>query len=69
MASGFLQRFKLQSEPGSFATGANALTSNKDLDPVPFKSEERKWIWPSLLSFWIAEAFSIKLPLPQLQKA
>jgi NCS1 family nucleobase:cation symporter-1 len=28
---------------------------------VPFESEDRKWTWPSLLGFWIAEAFSISM--------
>jgi hypothetical protein len=61
MASGFVERFRLHTEPGSFASVAGGLASNKDLDPVPFKSEERKWTWPSLLGFWIAEAFSISM--------
>jgi NCS1 family nucleobase:cation symporter-1 len=56
-----LQKIELQSEPGSFTTGVNGLPSNKDLDPVPFDSPERKWAWPSLLGFWIAEAFSISM--------
>ncbi|TVY88896.1 hypothetical protein LAWI1_G006008, partial [Lachnellula willkommii] len=43
------------------STFSNGLRSNKDLDPVPFESEERKWTWPSLLGFWIAEAFSISM--------
>lgn len=36
-------------------------TSNNDLDPVPLDSPQRKWGWPSLLGFWIAEAFSISM--------
>lgn len=35
--------------------------TNKDLQPVPLGSPERKWTWPSLLGFWIAEAFSISM--------
>ncbi|TVY39727.1 Uracil permease [Lachnellula subtilissima] len=61
MAPGIVKRFKLESEPGSYSTLSNGLRSNKDLDPVPFESEERKWTWPSLLGFWIAEAFSISM--------
>ncbi|KAE8449260.1 hypothetical protein EG329_008427 [Mollisiaceae sp. DMI_Dod_QoI] len=57
----FLERFRLRTEPGSFASARGGLSSNKDLDPVPFESEERKWTWPSLLGFWIAEAFSISM--------
>ncbi|KAI7185327.1 uracil permease [Hortaea werneckii] len=36
-------------------------TTNKDLQPVPIGSKERTWTWPSLLGFWIAEAFSISM--------
>ena len=61
MAPGFLERSKLRAEPESFGTASGGLSSNKDLDPVPFESEERKWTWPSLLGFWIAEAFSISM--------
>ncbi|KAF4627483.1 hypothetical protein G7Y89_g10672 [Cudoniella acicularis] len=59
MASNLIRRLKLQSE--TLAPGGNVLRSNKDLDPVPFESEQRKWTWPSLLGFWIAEAFSISM--------
>jgi hypothetical protein len=61
MALAFVERFRLHTEPGSFASVSGGLASNKDLDPVPFESEERKWTWPSLLGFWIAEAFSISM--------
>ncbi|KAL3427578.1 uridine permease [Phlyctema vagabunda] len=61
MAGDLLQRFKLHAEPGSCADSPDALSSNRDLDPVPFESEQRKWTWPSLLGFWIAEAFSISM--------
>ena len=61
MAPSFVERFRLHTAPGSFASVAGGLASNKDLDPVPFESEERKWTWPSLLGFWIAEAFSISM--------
>jgi len=50
-AMGLFSRFKLHTEPNSFASATNGLKSNKDLDPVPFESEERKWTWPSLLGF------------------
>ncbi|KAI9738864.1 MAG: hypothetical protein M1834_008371 [Cirrosporium novae-zelandiae] len=56
-----IKRFELHPEPGSFASGPNGLPSNKDLDPVPRDSEDRKWTWPSLLGFWIAEAFTISM--------
>jgi len=61
MAPKIVERFRLHTEPGSFASGAGGLPSNKDLDPVPFESDERTWTWPSLLGFWIAEAFSISM--------
>lgn len=61
MASKVVERFRLHTQPGSFASASGGLSSNKDLDPVPFESEERKWTWPSLLGFWIAEAFSISM--------
>jgi len=59
MVPAFLEPFRLQTQPGSFASGVNGLASNKDL--VPFESDERKWTWPSLLGFWVAEAFSISM--------
>ncbi|KAK3695922.1 hypothetical protein LTR37_018277 [Vermiconidia calcicola] len=37
------------------------VATNKDLQPVPLGSPERTWTWPSLLGFWIAEAFSISM--------
>jgi len=61
MAPTVFEHFRLQTESGSFASGSDGLSSNKDLDPVPFDSEERTWTWPSLLGFWIAEAFSISM--------
>ncbi|KAG9235013.1 NCS1 nucleoside transporter [Amylocarpus encephaloides] len=61
MASALLQQLRLHPEPGSFANGPNGIKSNRDLDPVPFESDERKWTWPSLLGFWVAEAFSISM--------
>jgi NCS1 family nucleobase:cation symporter-1 len=61
MTSGLIHRLKLQSEPGSYANEDHGLPSNKDLDPVPRGSPERRWTWPSLLGFWIAEAFSISM--------
>ncbi|KAF7186401.1 Uracil permease [Pseudocercospora fuligena] len=41
--------------------GTDGVATNKDLEPVPLGSPERKWTWPSLLGFWIAEAFSISM--------
>ncbi|KAK5679302.1 hypothetical protein LTS10_008117 [Elasticomyces elasticus] len=38
-----------------------SLSTNKDLMPVPLDSPERTWTWPSLLGFWVAEAFSISM--------
>jgi hypothetical protein len=61
MAPAFIEKWRLHSEAGAFANGPNGIKSNRDLDPVPFESEERKWTWPSLLGFWIAEAFSISM--------
>jgi NCS1 family nucleobase:cation symporter-1 len=61
MAPGILGRFKLHSESGSYGSVDGGLPSNKDLDPVPRDSDQRKWTWPSLLGFWIAEAFSISM--------
>lgn len=61
MAPGLVEKFRLHSELGSYSNLPGALHSNKDLDPVPRDSEERKWTWPSLLGFWIAEAFSISM--------
>jgi len=40
---------------------ASSIRTNKDLEPVPTGSPERTWTWPSLLGFWIAEAFSISM--------
>jgi NCS1 family nucleobase:cation symporter-1 len=61
MVPAIFERFRLHSGPASYSNVAGGLPSNKDLDPVSFESEERKWTWPSLLGFWIAEAFSISM--------
>ena len=61
MTSKLINRLRLEPQPGSYANTANGLASNKDLDPVPRDSPERTWSWPSLLGFWIAEAFSISM--------
>ncbi|KAK3700377.1 hypothetical protein LTR37_015988 [Vermiconidia calcicola] len=53
------RRFVLQSSIDSGSDGGVA--TNKDLQPVPLGSPERTWTWPSLLGFWIAEAFSISM--------
>lgn len=54
------QRLQLRSENGQLGTEGSRL-SNKDMDPVPVDSPERTWGWPSLLGFWVAEAFSISM--------
>lgn len=55
----FIKKFELPLEKGSYSDGV--LYSNKDLDPVPQWSEERKWEWFSNLGFWVAEAMSISM--------
>ena len=55
------RRIELHSEPGSYSSLPQGIKSNKELDPVPIDSPERTWGWPSLLGFWIAEAFSISM--------
>ena len=57
---GLRQRLELRSESAELGTEGGRL-SNKDMDPVPMGSPERTWGWPSLLGFWIAEAFSISM--------
>lgn len=52
-------KLKVETQEASFSDGK--LSSNISLDPVPLGSPERKWSWPSLLGFWIAEAFSISM--------
>lgn len=37
------------------------VVTNHEQEPVPLGSPERTWTWPSLLGFWIAEAFSISM--------
>lgn len=54
------RRLELSSEGDHYGTDGTR-TSNKDLDPVPLNSPQRTWGWPSLLGFWIAEAFSISM--------
>lgn len=54
------RRLELRSEGGQYGTDGTR-TSNHDLDPVPLNSPQRTWGWPSLLGFWIAEAFSISM--------
>ncbi|KAI8225052.1 putative permease [Colletotrichum sp. SAR 10_96] len=57
---GIRQRLELRSESAELGTEGGRL-SNKDMDPIPMGSPERTWGWPSLLGFWIAEAFSISM--------
>ena len=52
-------KLEIPLDPGSYSDGY--LYSNKDLDPVPQWSDERKWEWFSNLGFWIAEAMSISM--------
>ncbi len=61
MAVAAIERFRLPTASVSSPSGSDVLSSNKDLDPVPSDSKERTWTWPSLLGFWIAEAFSISM--------
>ncbi|KAK7444625.1 hypothetical protein CaCOL14_000399 [Colletotrichum acutatum] len=57
---GLRKRLELRSESADLGTEGGRL-SNKDMDPIPMGSPERTWGWPSLLGFWIAEAFSISM--------
>ncbi|KAK1596669.1 NCS1 nucleoside transporter [Colletotrichum navitas] len=57
---GLRKRLELRSENAELGTEGGRL-SNKDMDPIPMGSPERTWGWPSLLGFWIAEAFSISM--------
>ncbi|KAJ4387922.1 hypothetical protein N0V93_008525 [Gnomoniopsis smithogilvyi] len=54
------QRLALSSGSAQLDTEGSRL-SNKDMDPIPRNSPQRTWGWPSLLGFWIAEAFSISM--------
>ncbi|KAK8195721.1 NCS1 nucleoside transporter [Phyllosticta capitalensis] len=54
---GLRQRLVLRSENPELEGNV----SNKDMDPIPLGSPERTWTWPSLLGFWVAEAFSISM--------
>lgn len=54
------QRLELSSGSAQLDT-EGARLSNKDMDPIPRNSPQRTWGWPSLLGFWIAEAFSISM--------
>ncbi|EMC98540.1 hypothetical protein BAUCODRAFT_430075 [Baudoinia panamericana UAMH 10762] len=56
---GLLSRLELPS--ASDGKESNETATNKDLQPIPLNSPERTWSWPSLLGFWIAEAFSISM--------
>lgn len=60
MTTRLRQRLQLRSEDAQLGTEGSRL-SNKDMDPVPLGSPQRTWGWPSLLGFWIAEAFSISM--------
>lgn len=55
------QRLELRSESAHFGKTDGSRLSNADMDPVPLDSSQRTWGWPSLLGFWIAEAFSISM--------
>lgn len=50
-------RMRLEVSPGD----SSLVQSNEDLEPIPRDSPKRTWAWPSLLGFWIAEAFSISM--------
>ncbi|OJD40351.1 ncs1 nucleoside transporter [Diplodia corticola] len=58
---GLRKRFELFSDNPELGTAGEGPVSNKDLDPVPLGSPQRTWTWPSLLGFWVAEAFSISM--------
>lgn len=53
------EKLAVDTQTSSYSDGI--LHSNLSLDPVPIGSPERKWTWPSILGFWIAEAFSISM--------
>lgn len=59
MFSKLKAKLELPLSSGTYSDGR--LYSNKDLDPVPQWSDERKWDWFSNLGFWIAEAMSISM--------
>ncbi|GME47445.1 Ncs1 nucleoside transporter [Neofusicoccum parvum] len=58
---GLRKRLELYSDTPELGAEGDGPVSNKDLDPVPLGSPQRTWTWPSLLGFWIAEAFSISM--------
>ncbi|KAL1630112.1 hypothetical protein SLS54_000972 [Diplodia seriata] len=58
---GLRKRLELYSDNPELGTAGEGPVSNKDLDPVPLGSPQRTWTWPSLLGFWVAEAFSISM--------
>lgn len=60
MALRLRQRLELRSDGAQSGANGSHL-SNKDMDPVASDSPQRTWGWPSLLGFWIAEAFSISM--------
>lgn len=56
----FRQRLELSSRSAQLGVEGSRL-SNQDMDPIPRDSPQRTWGWPSLLGFWVAEAFSISM--------
>ncbi|KAL1301565.1 hypothetical protein AAFC00_005802 [Neodothiora populina] len=56
---GLRRRLALES---AYLNGADdQIASNREQEPIPPDSVERTWTWPSLLGFWVAEAFSISM--------
>lgn len=53
------QRLAVQSAYSN--SSDDQIPTNREQEPVPLGSPERTWTWPSLLGFWIAEAFSISM--------
>lgn len=60
MCAHMRQRLQLGSKSAQFDMEGSSL-SNEDMEPIPRDSPKRTWGWPSLLGFWVAEAFSISM--------
>lgn len=56
---GLRSRLAVQSEYDN--SYDDKIWTNKEQEPIPLGSPERTWTWPSLLGFWVAEAFSISM--------
>jgi len=51
----------LSVQPSYLDGSSDQVSTNKEQEPTPLGSAERTWSWPSLLGFWVAEAFSISM--------